>query len=136
MAKNPHFLLATRNSMLDLITTALSASGALRMYAGVQPTDASSATTAANVIVASLVLAATAFVPASNGVMTANTITSDSSAVGGSANWMSLVKSTGLRVADGSIGTTTNEYDLVMNSQAVATGATVACSTFTITIAA
>lgn len=137
MALNPHFLLATRNSMLDLITTAISASGAVRLYAGVQPADTSAAITAANVVVASLLLdATTAFSPASNGVMTARAIANDSSAAGGSANWFAFVNSTGLRVFDGSIGTTAATYDLVLNSQAVATGSTVAISAFTATLAA
>src|SRR5690242_12621931 len=115
MALNPHFLLATRNAWLDRITTDLSTSAIFRIYAGNQPADTSAATTAANVVIASLTAPSTnAFGAASNGVITANTITSDSSAVGGTAAWFSIVKSTGLRVCDGSVGT--SGADLNLNS--------------------
>ena len=135
MALNPHFLLATRNTMLDNITTALGTSALLNMYAGVQPADTSAATTGANVIVATPAFPATnAFASATLGVITANPITSDSSAAGGSANWFALCKSTGLRVVDGSIGT--SGADLNLNSQAITTGAAVAITSFTITLPA
>ena len=135
MALNPHFLLATRNSMLDLITSQLGTSAVMNLYAGVQPADTSAAVTAANVIVATPTFPSTnAFASATAGVITANTITSDSSAVGGSANWFALCASTGLRVVDGSIGTSAS--DLNLNSQAITTGAAVAITSFTITMAA
>lgn len=121
--------------MLTQITAELSTSAVFTIFAGVQPADVSSATTAANTTVATLAFPSTnAFGSASGGVITANTITSDTSAAGGSANWFSLRKSTGARVADGSIGL--SAADLILNSQAVSTGATVAISSFTISITA
>jgi hypothetical protein len=135
LALNPHFLLATRNAILDLITTNISTSAIFRIYAGVQPADTSAATTAANVIVASLLCPSTnAFGAAAAGVITANTITTDATAVGGTAAWFSIVKSTGLRVADGSVGT--SGCDLNLNSTTITTGAAVSISAFTITLAA
>ena len=135
MALNPHFLLATRNTMLDVITTQLSTSALFNIYAGVQPADASAAVTAANVVVATPTFPTTnAFGAAAAGVITANTITSDSSAVGGTAAWFALCKSTGLRIADGSVGT--SGADLNLNSVTITTGASVAITAFTITLAA
>lgn len=135
MAANPHFLTATRNSMLDQITASLGTSALFRLYAGVQPADVSSALTAANTVVAELTFPSTnAFGAGAAGVITANTIGSDTSAAGGSANWFSLTKNTGARVADGSIGL--SAADLILNSQAVSTGATVAISSFVIQISA
>lgn len=135
MALNPHFLLATRNALLDRITTDLSTSAIFRIYAGVQPADTSAAVTAANVVIASLACPSTnAFGAAAAGVITANTITSDATAVGGTAAWFSIVKSTGLRVVDGSVGT--SGADLNLNSTTITTAAVVAISAFTITLAA
>ena len=135
MATNPHFQRAVRNSALDLINTALGASAIINLYAGAQPADVSAATTAANVVVATPEFTqSSAFAAASAGVLTANAITSEATAVGGSANWFSFCKSTGQRVVDGSVGT--SDADLILNSQSIATGASVAISAFTITFAA
>lgn len=135
MANNPHFLLALRNTILNDITTSLATSATFVIYAGVQPADVSSATTAANVAIASLSFPSTnAFGAAAAGVLTANTITSDSSAVGGTAAWFSIQKATGTRVIDGSVGT--SGADLNLNSTTVTTGAAVAISSFTVTFAA
>ena len=121
--------------MLDVITTQLGTSAIFNIYAGVQPADASAAVTAANVVVATPTFPATnAFGAAAAGVITANTITSDSSAVGGTAAWFALCKATGLRIADGSVGTATS--DLILNSVTITTGAAVAITAFTVTLAA
>jgi hypothetical protein len=135
LANNPHFLLALRNTILNDVTTSLGTSAIFNIYAGVQPADVSAATTAANTIVAALAFPSTnAFGAAAAGVDTANPITSDSSAAGGTAAWFSFTKSTGLRVVDGSVGT--SGADLNLNSVTISTGAAVACSAFTITFAA
>lgn len=135
MANNPHFLLATRNAWLDRITTDLSTSAIFNIYAGTQPADTSAATTAGNTIVAALAFPSTnAFGAASASSMTANTITSDSSAAGGTAAWFSITKATGLRVIDGSVGT--SGADLNLNSVTITTGATVAITAFTVTTSA
>lgn len=135
MANNPHFLLAARNAMLDALNASVGASAIFTIFAGVQPADVSSAATAANVTIAALAMTeSSAFAAATGGVITANTITSDSSAVGGTAAWFSIQKSTGARVMDGSVGT--SGADLNLNSTTITTGATVAISSFTVTIAA
>jgi hypothetical protein len=134
MANNPHFSVSARNAMLDEITTTIGASGVFIIYAGGQPTDVSDALTGANTTVAYLQMSATAFGAAASGVMTANSITDDSSAVGGTAGFFSICKSTGARVADGSVDT--SGADLNLNSTTITTGATVSITAFTVTIAA
>ena len=135
MANNPHFSVSARNAMLTDVNTTLGSSAVFIIYAGVQPADVSAATTAANVAIASAAFTqSSAFGAAASGSMTANAITSDSSAVGGTAAWFSLCKVTGTRVADGSAGT--SGADLNLNSVTITTGATVAITAFTVTMAA
>jgi hypothetical protein len=135
MANNPHFKLTVRNSALDVITTSLGTSAVFVLYAGNQPADVSAATTAANTVVASLAFPSTnAFAAATAGAITANTITSDATAAGGTAAWFSIQKSTGARVIDGSVGT--SGADLNLNAVAITTGASVAITSFAVTIAA
>jgi hypothetical protein len=135
LANNPHFLTATRNTMLNDITTSIGTSAIFNIYAGVQPADVSSATTALNVIISQLTFPTTnAFAAAAAGSMTANAIASDTSAVGGTAAWFSITKNTGARVADGSVGT--SGADLNLNSVTITTGATVAITAFTVTMPA
>ncbi len=135
MANNPKFLLAVSNQQLNDITTSLSTSAIFVIYAGVQPADTSAATTAANTVVASLAFPSTnSFGAAAARVATANTITQDSTAAGGTAAWFSIQNATGRRVIDGSVGT--SGCDLNVNSVAVSTGAAFSISAFTITGAA
>lgn len=134
MALNPHYKLTTRNTMLDDIDTAIGASGFLRIYDGTQPTDADTAL-GAQVKLAELPLSATAFGAAAAGVMTANAITDDASAdAAGTASWFTLTTSAGVRVVDGSVGT--SGADLNLNSVTISAGANVSVSALTITLAA
>lgn len=133
MALNPHYKATTRNTMLDDIDTAIGASGFLRIYDGTQPTNADTAL-GAQVVIAQLALSATAFGSAAAGVMTANAISDDTDADGGTATWFSLTTSAGVRVADGSVGT--SGADLNLNSVTITAGANVAVSALTITLAA
>ena len=120
--------------MLNTLNTSVSASGIFVIYAGTQPADVSSALTGANTTVAYLQMSATAFTAAAAGVATANSISDDTSAIGGTAGFFSIIKSTGARVADGSVGT--SGADLNLNSTTITTGATVSITSFTVTIAA
>lgn len=132
MALNPKFLLALSNTVLNDVNTSVGTTSSFVIYAGVQPADVSSATTAANVAVATLTpTQANAFGAASARVLTANAIASDSSAAGGTAAWFSIIKTTGMRVIDGSVGV--SGADLNLNSVTISTGASVAISAFTVT---
>lgn len=132
MAEN----LKLSNSLVNTEATAASAqfnSGYLRIYDGTQPATADTAT-GAQVLLAELVFNATAFGAPVNGVLTANAITSDASAnATGTATWYRCFKSDGTTVlCDGSVGT--SAANLVLNSVAISSGATVAVSSFTHTV--
>lgn len=134
MAKNPHLKTTLRNAMLDQINSAIGAGGFLRIYDGTQPATADTAITTQNLL-ASLPLSATPFGTAASGVATANAITDDSSAdATGTATWGSFVTSAGVRVIDGSAGT--SAADIVLNTVSIVTGGVVSCSSATVSIAA
>jgi len=124
--------------MLDTLT-ASAASGKLRIYSGTQPADAD-AGIGAGTLLAELTMGATAFGSATstastNSVLTANAITSDTSAdATGTAAWFRLWQSNGTTpILDGSVGT--SAADMILNSVAIQVGATVAISAFTVTLA-
>jgi hypothetical protein len=89
-----------RNAMLDAITTAIGASGLLRIYDGTRPASGGAATT----LLAQLALSATAAAAAASGVFTFNAITQDSSAdATGTATWFRVTTSGGTFVIDGNV---------------------------------
>jgi hypothetical protein len=120
------------NGEADFIGTA-AASGYIRIYTGTQPTDADTAI-GAQVLLATLRFGATAFPAAVAGVLTANAITSDTNAAAtGTAAWARILKSDGTSTLfDGTVGT--SAANVVINSVAISAGATVSCSSFTVTI--
>ena len=132
MANAPQFDAASTKASVDAVT-ALLASGKLDIYSGTQPAVDVALT---GTRLARLTFSATAFPASSNsgGVVTAtaNAITSDTSAVGGTAGYFAVLKSDGTTVvATGSVGT--SGADLNLSSLTIAGGATVSCSSFTIT---
>jgi hypothetical protein len=135
MALNPKTSVASRNLALNAALDVLNA-GFLDIYDGTQPTDADTAI-AAQVRLARLSLNATAFAAASAGSKTANAITSSAALATGTATWYSLVKSDGTtRVHDGSAGIAGSTPNLVLNSAAISSGASVSVSSLVITQAA
>lgn len=135
MANSPHFDSACNSAMITDLQAigALLNAGFLDIYSGAQPAlDAAITGTR----LARLTFGATAFANAADvsGVITmaANAITSDTAAVAGTAGYFALMKSDGTtHVATGSVGT--SGADLNLNSLTIAGGATVACSSFSIT---
>ena len=102
-----------RNAMLDSITTAIGASGLLRIYDGTRPASGGAATT----LLAQLALSATAAPAASGGVLTFNTITQDSSAdATGTATWFRITTSGGTFVIDGSVATSGSDLNMTTTS--------------------
>lgn len=117
-----------RNAMLDSITTAIGASGLLRIYDGTRPASGGAATTK----LAELALSATAAAAASGGVLTMNAITQDSSAdATGTATWFRLTTSGGTFVVDGSVGTSGSDLNLTTTSIVITQPVSV--TSFTIT---
>lgn len=121
---------AARNAQLDAITTAIGASGLLRIYDGSRPAGPGTAVST-QTLLAELTLGSSAFGSASNGSMTANAITSDLSAnASGTATWYRITTSGGTAVVDGKVGT--SGADLNLNSVALSSGAAVSISSFTL----
>lgn len=132
MALNPKTSIASRNLALNAAFDVLNTSGTLKIYDSTQPTDADTAL-GAQVLLASLALNATAFAAASSASKVANSITNATAGATGTATWGSLFTST-TRVMDFSVGT--SGANLNLNSVAIASGATVSVTAFTITQAA
>lgn len=117
-----------RNGMLDQITSAIGASGLLRIYDGTRPASGGTATT----LLAQLALSATSAPAASGGVLTFNAITQDSSAdATGTATWGRVATSGGTFVIDFSISTSGS--DMNMTTTSIVATQPVSCSSFVIT---
>ncbi len=108
------FTVALRNARLDAITTIAGASGYLRIYSGTPAVDCA-ASIGASVLLAELVMNATAFAAAVAGVLTANSIAQDASAnASGTATWFRLWKSDGTTaVMQGTVGTSGCDLNLL-----------------------
>lgn len=132
MATNPKFSNLTVNGEADFIGVAAD-SGYLRIYDGSQPATADTAV-GVQVLLAELRFAADAFPAAVAGLLTANAITSDSSAdATGTASWARILKSDGSSVLfDGTVGT--SAANVVINSVAISAGAVVSCSSLTLQV--
>lgn len=118
----------TRNNMLDEITTAIGASGLLRIYSGTRPATGGAETTQ----LAQLALSATAAPAASGGVLTLSAISDDTSAdATGTASWARLCTSAGAAVVD--MNVSTSGSDLNFDSVSFVAGGTVSVTSFTIT---
>jgi hypothetical protein len=129
VALNPKRTASAASAAVDAWKTQLN-SGKLRIYSGTQPANASTAI-AGNTLLAELTFNATAFGASSNGVATANAISDVSAAATGTATWFRALKSGGVDVTDnvydGTVGTAT--CDLIINSTAIQSGATVHVAT-------
>jgi len=135
MALNPKTSIAARDAALDAAFDALN-SGHLQIYDGSQPTDADTAL-GAQAKLADLALGATAFAAAAGGSKSANAITSDSSAdATGTAAWGTLVASSRATTGTHDFSVGTSGANMSLNSTSIASGASVSCSSFTLSMAA
>lgn len=131
MASNLKYAVLLKNARLNQITSQIATSGFLRIYNGTQPTNPDTALSG-NTMLANLPLSSTFAAGASGGVLTASTITTESSADNtGTATFGSLVTSAGTRIVDFSVGT--SGADLNLNTTSIVAGASVAVSSLTIT---
>jgi hypothetical protein len=133
MAGNTKTAAAVRTAMLDILGAAAD-TGYLRIYDGTQPTDADTAI-GTQVLLAELRFGADAFPPSVSGVLTANAITGAVAGAAGAATWFRVLQTDGTTALwDGSVGT--SNADMVLNTTAIAFGATVAITALTYTLAA
>lgn len=132
MANNVHLGNAAANAEASAVVALLN-SGKLRVYNGTQPATADTAITT-QTLLCELTFGSTAGGSPSNGVITFNAITSDSSANnGGTPSWFRALKSDGTTsVFDGTVGTGAG-YDCIIDASPIVQGATVACTSMTYT---
>lgn len=132
MALNTQMSYAAVNVEADALSDELD-SGYLRIYDGTQPANADTAVST-QTLLAELRFNATAAPAASNGVLTFNAITADSSAnATGTATWFRALKSDGTTaIMDGTVGT--SGANLNLTSVSITTGTQVSVTSFTHTI--
>lgn len=119
-----------RNSMLDAITTAIGASGKLRIYDGSRPASGGSATT----LLAELTVANPAGGAASGGVLTFTVPMTDSSAnATGTATWARIVDGSSTFIADFDVSNTAGSGELKLVTTSIVATQPVEVSSFTIT---
>jgi hypothetical protein len=137
MALNPKISNAAACAACDAIVDRLDTGGAgtIKIYDGTQPASPDTAVGSQHLL-ATLTLSATAFGSATadgtNGKATAAAITSGTGVADYTATWFRAANGAGTAIIDGSVGTAT--CDLVLNSAAITTGATVACSAWTVSV--
>lgn len=130
MAADPRITNAVASAQADVIGDSLD-SGTIKIYTGTIPTDADTAV-GAQTLLATLTFNAAAFPAASNGVITAAAITSDTSAdATGTAAWARLATSGGTTKMDVTVGT--SGEDINFNTVSFVTGAEIAITSLTIT---
>lgn len=124
-----------RSGILDSgVNTALGTSPLLKVYSGTEPANAS-ASLAGNTLLGTLTLSSSPFGAASSGVVTAATITQDSSAdADGTATFCRLTKSDGTVMLQGNAGTSAATF--VFTTVTITTGLAIPCSSFTVTLPA
>ena len=131
MAKNTQKTNLAVNTEADALAGLLN-SGLIRIYDGTQPATGDTAITTQNLLV-TLTLNATAFGAAVAGVLTANAITSGTAVFSATATWARICKSDGTAVFDGSVDTAS--ANIILNATGIVSGATVSCSSMTMTLA-
>ena len=117
---------AARNAATDAVTALISTSGHLKFR--ITGSTVASPTT----IVANLVFSATAFGASATGTATANAITSDTNATGGTVAFASLQTSAGVLVVHCAVAASASDINMT-NGLVVTAGDTVSCSSLTYT---
>jgi hypothetical protein len=127
MSGNPLWYDAAVNAVTGNASNTLN-SGLIKIYTGSQPALNGAIT---GTLLATLTLNATAFGASSGGTATANSITSGTAGNTGTAAYFALETSGGTVVGTGLCATSGS--DLNLNTTSIVSGATVSCSSFTIT---
>lgn len=119
-----------RNNMLDRITSAIGASGKLRIYDGVRPASGGTATT----LLAELALANPSAPSASGGVLTFTVPVTDTSAdATGTATWARIVDGSNTFVADMTVTASGGGGDVELVTTSIVATQEVKITSFTIT---
>ncbi|HQR22112.1 MAG TPA: hypothetical protein PKV98_14670 [Burkholderiaceae bacterium] len=132
MAKNTQLTNEVVNAQADALSD-LADNGWMDILDGTQPATGDTAITT-QVVLVSLQLNATFSGAASNGVLTANAITSGVAVASGTASWFRIYKADHTTpLWDGSVGTTT--ANAILPTTTINSGQTVTCDSFTHTVA-
>lgn len=119
-----------RNNMLDTITTAIGASGKLRIYDSTRPASGGTATT----LLAEIAFSNPAAGSAASGVLTFTVPITDSSAnATGTATWARIVDGSNTFVADMDVSDTAGSGELKLITTSIVATQPVQISSFTIT---
>ena len=125
------FDLTLRNNRLDQVTSRIGSAGVLRIYSGTMPANVGTALSG-NTLLAELTCGSPFAAAASGGVLTANTITQDSSAnATGTATFFRIDQSGGTSVVQGTVNTT--GADLNLNTTSIVSGGPVQVTSLTLT---
>ena len=132
MPLNPKLSIASRNLALNAALDVLNTTGTIKGYDGTQPTDADTAI-GAQVLLYTNTFGAPAWAAASAASKAANAITAANAVATGTTTWYRMLTGA-TAVWDGSAGTAS--ANLIFNSVAISSGANVAITSFTASMAA
>lgn len=139
MAANPMVSMASAEAALNALLAVLNTGGAghIKIFTGSMP--ATTETADSGTLLSTLTLSATAFAnatdPGSTGLATAvaNAITSDTNAAAtGTAGYFRAYNGSGVCVVQGTVGT--SAADMILNTVSIVAGATVAITSWTVTL--
>lgn len=120
-----------RNARMNQLATSIGNAGIFKIYSGSVPANVGASLGAA-VLLAQLTCGTPFAASASGGVLTANAISTESSADGtGTASFFRITTSGGTAVIQGSVGT--SGADLNLNTTGITAGAQVSITSLTIT---
>lgn len=120
-----------KNARLDAITTQIGTSGLIRIYDGTPPANAD-ASLSSNTLLAELACSSAFAAAASGGVLTANSITADSSAnATGTASFFRVLTSGATVKIQGTVGA--GSGDLSLNTVSIVASAQVSITSFVLT---
>ena len=133
MASNLKIAQNTAQTQANALVGAFTNSSTINIYTGSQPATPETAITS-QTLLATITLPSSSAFSSTNGVMTAAAISSVTIGASGTAAWFRWIKSDASTViADGSVGT--SSADLILNSTSLTSGATLATSSFVVTLA-
>lgn len=121
-----------RNTRMDAITTAISTSGKLKIYAGSVPANPA-ASRAGNTLLADIDLPSTFAASASSGVLTGNAVAAENPVASGTASFADLTTSGGTVVVQLTVSTTGGGGELQLGSLSLDTGVPVDVDTVSLT---
>lgn len=136
MASNHKISTAARNAACDAVVDLIdggSGAGYVRIYTGSPPTNVSDSPS--GTLLGTLTCSDPAFGSSSNGIATAQSVTSDSSAdATGTAGWYRVFDSNGVAIMQGTAGNAASSSDMTLANAAIVSGGTISITSWTVTM--